>query len=920
MRSFDAAEYDLKIFKDLGFIRNKCSVCGQFFWSLNPNQKECGDAPCVTYSFIGDPPGRALTLDQLRAEFVGFFQRNGHTFLNFYPVVCRWRDDLYLNDASIVNFQPYTTNGIVPPPANPLVVVQPCIRLVDLDLVALTLGRHLSSFEMGGYHAFNSAQLGEIYWKDKTVDYCQRFFTEALKVPGEAITYKESVWSGGGNAGPCVEVLVGGLEVSTLVFMKFKELPDGNLVELPVRTVDTGTGMERNCWLLSGKPTCFHAVYGPLLGKVLNLTGISMDDDFLASYAKVASELGLGLRGFDKGNVSEVRSAIASKLGLDLKEVLSKVQDLENIFRALDHVRSLILVLSEGVVPSNVGVGYLARLLYRRTARLLQALDIFGSYRELVKWQTDYWGRAFPSLVSAERDVIEVLEAEEEKFLQTTRRGEEMVERMIEKGDAEEVARRLVELYDSHGLPPEFVADISAKRGVKISVPDDFYSLVAKRHTTAPPQKSDERALRLEEATKDLPATRLLYYDDPNLLECSSKVLRALEGNLLVLDRTTFYAEGGGQPPDLGRISTSEGSCDVVDVEKVRDVVLHRVEGTDFKEGETVHCQVDPDRRHSLRRSHTSTHIVNGSARAVLGNHVWQTGAQKGVAESRLDITHYKALSHEEVDAIEKMANRIVVQNLPVGAAFLPRNAAESKYGFRLYQGGAVPTKEVRVITIGDWEAEACGGIHLNSTGEAGMIKIVKVDRIQDGVERITFRAGPPAIDYIQGLERRARESSSMMGVPVENLTSAIKSLQEELKRSRKLLEERTKAEAGFEAENLLSRAETIEGARCAVHMSSEAIDYLIELGRDITSIDGSSICVLFSILERTEFVVFAGKDVARGFDAGAFATELARRLDGGGGGKRLFGKGGVGKRLAAEELRSITLNLLHELLRHRRA
>jgi len=915
LRSFDAAEYDLKIFKDLGFIRNKCSVCGQYFWSLNPNQRKCGDAPCVTYSFIGDPPGRTLTLDQVRAEFVGFFQKNGHTFLNFYPVVCRWRDDLYLNDASIVNFQPYTTNGIVPPPANPLVVVQPCIRLVDLDLVALTLGRHLSSFEMGGYHAFNSAQWGEIYWKDETVSYCQQFFTEALKIPGEAITYKENIWSGGGNVGPCLEVLVGGLEVSTLVFMKFKELPDGDLVELPVRTVDTGTGMERNCWLLSGKPTCFHAVYGPLLEKLLDLTGLSMDDDFLASYAKVASGFS-----FDKGNVSEIRSAIAPKLGLDVNEVLSRIQGLDNIFRVLDHVRSLILVLSEGVVPSNVGVGYLTRLLYRRTARLLQTLDIFGSYKQLVKWQVDYWGKTFPLLVSAERDVLEVLEAEEEKFLQTTRRGEEMVERMLEKGNAEEVASKLVELYDSHGLPPEFVADISAKRGVQISVPDNFYGLVAKRHSTAPPQRGDERAFRLEEKTKDLSATRLLYYDDPNMLECSSKVLRVLEDNHIVLDRTTFYAEGGGQPPDLGRMITFEGSCDVVDVEKVRDVVLHKVEGTIPKEGATVHCQVDSDRRHSLRRSHTSTHIVNGSARAVLGNHVWQTGAQKGVAESRLDVTHYRALSHEEVDAIEKMANQIVIGNLPVGAAFLPRNVAESKYGFRLYQGGVVPAKEVRVVTIGDWEAEACGGIHLNSTGETGVIKIVKVDRIQDGVERITFRAGPPAIDYIQGLERRVRESSSMMGVPVENLASAIKSVQEELKRSRKMLEERTKAEAASEAENLLSRAETIGGARCTVHTSSESVDYLIELGRDITSIDGSSVCVLFSVLERTEFVVFAGRDVAKanGFDAGAFAAELARRLNGGGGGKRLFGKGGVGKRLAAEELRSITFNLLHESLRHR--
>jgi len=911
LRRFDASEYDLKVFKDLGFTRNRCSVCGEFFWSMRPDQKECGEAPCVSYSFIGNPPGKALTLDQVRGEFVGFFERNGHTFLNFYPVVCRWRDDLYLNDASIVNFQPYTTNGLVPPPANPLVVVQPCIRLVDLDLVGLTLGRHLSSFEMGGYHAFNSTQWGEIYWKDETVGYCQRFFTEVLKMPGEGITYKESVWSGGGNAGPSVEVLFGGLEVGTLVFMKFKELPDGNLVELPVRTVDTGTGMERLRWVLSGKPTCFQAVYGPLLEKVLGLTNLSINDDFLESYAKVASRFS-----FDKENVSEIRSVIASKLDLDVDELLSRIQGLENIFRVLDHVRSLILVLSEGVVPSNVGVGYLTRLLYRRTARILQTLNLFGSYEDLVKWQVDYWGMTFPSLINAERDVLEVLAAEREKFLQTEKRGEAMVERMLEKANAEEMAGRLVELYDSHGLPPEFVADISAKRGVKISVPDNFYGLVAKRHRTAPPQRADERALRLEDETKELPATHLLYYEDPNLLECSSKVLKVLEGKLLVLDRTTFYAEGGGQPPDLGKM-TFDGSCDVVDVEKVRDIVIHRVEGTVPNEGATVHCQVDPDRRASLRRSHTSTHIINGSAREVLGNHVWQTGAQKGVLESRLDITHYRALSHEEIDAIEKMANKIVIRNLTVSCTFLQRNVAESKYGFRLYQGGAVPAKEVRVVAIDDWEAEACGGIHLNSTGEAGVIKIVRVERIQDGVERITFRAGPPAIDFIQGIERMMRESSSLMGVAVENLAPSIRNIQEELKRFRKMLEERTKAEASTEAEKLLSDAEIIEGTRFVVYTSAEEVDYLIELGRDITSIDTTSTCVLFSISKRTEFVVFAGMDARdKGFDAGAFTAELARRLNGGGGGKPSFGKGGVGKALGAEELRSLTSELLRESLR----
>jgi alanyl-tRNA synthetase len=232
--------------------------------------KTCGEATyhgCALYTFINNPPTRrAYNLREMREAFLSFFEKRGHKRMKPYPVVARWRDDLYLTSASIVDFQPYVTNGIVPPPANPLVISQPCIRLVDVDNTGPTFGRHGTIFEMGGHHAFNYPDK-EVYWKDETVRYHHEFVTKELGIPSNEVIYKEHVWSGGGNAGPDLETVVRGLELATLVFMKFRVV-DSEFVELPIRTVDTGYGIERYAWISQGAVSGFHTIYGPILDSV----------------------------------------------------------------------------------------------------------------------------------------------------------------------------------------------------------------------------------------------------------------------------------------------------------------------------------------------------------------------------------------------------------------------------------------------------------------------------------------------------------------------------------------------------------------------------------------------------------------------------------------------------------------------------
>ncbi len=274
-KSFPAEAYELPFFKEEGFVRKHCPKCGEYYWTQNEKQETCGESTsdeCGCYTFINEPAAKkSFSLSEMREAFLSFFEKYGHTRIKPYPVVARWRKDIYLTHASIIDFQPYVTEGISPPPANPLVISQPSIRLTDISNTGPTFGRHLTIFEMGGAHAFNYPSK-EIYWKDQTVRFHQRFATEALGIKSEEVIYKEGVWVGGGNAGPDVECIVRGLEVGTLVFMQYKVVGD-EFVELPIRTVDTGYGIDRFAWISQGVPSAFQAIYGKMIDKIYDNGG-----------------------------------------------------------------------------------------------------------------------------------------------------------------------------------------------------------------------------------------------------------------------------------------------------------------------------------------------------------------------------------------------------------------------------------------------------------------------------------------------------------------------------------------------------------------------------------------------------------------------------------------------------------------------
>jgi len=314
------------------------------------------------------------------------------------------------------------------------------------------------------------------------------------------------------------------------------------------------------------------------------------------------------------------------------------------------------------------------------------------------------------------------------------------------------------------------------------------------------------------------------------------------------------------------------------------------------KEGERITGTIDWKRRSNLMRQHSATHVLMGAARRVLGEHVWQAGAQKGLEASRLDISHYQRLSEDEVRKIEELANGAVMRNIPIETSWKPRTEAEQTHGFRLYQGGVVPGKEIRVVKTPGWEVEACAGTHVKSTGEIGLIKILHTERIQDGVERLVFSAGTAALRAVQESEGLLNKISEKLHAPREKLEQTAERLVTELRETRHGKERLVREVAELSAKEYLATAKTIRELKIVTRVIKEVfdIDRLIQTASEIVKTEPKSVVVLCGVNETARMVVMAGKEaIKRGASARQIADEAASLLGGGGSGETDFAQGG---------------------------
>ncbi len=846
--------YKVKLFSDLGFERKKCR-CGSHFWTLNTERNTCPSHD--DYDFIGNSPMKRMDYIETWKSIEKFFVENGHASIPSYPVVCRWFPGLYFTIASIVAFQRSVGGKTVfELPQNPLIIPQNCLRFNDIPNVGVT-GRHGTNFVMIGQHSLHKGNEG--YWKDRCIELDFKLLTDALRIPEKDVTFVEDIWLGPNAFGYSLEYFVRGLELGNAVFTEFLGTPE-KYTHMADKIVDMGAGLERFAWLSQGTPTCYDAIFGPVTEKLLSMT--DYDRDFYVRYSKVSGSLNLD----EVPDITKAKKKISDGLGMSVKELIRKTSPVEAAYAIADHAKTLLLAISDGALPSNIGGGYNLRILLRRATGFIQEYGFDIDLADVCEWHADYLKNINPRLANSIDDIRKILDIEKQRFISTEKKNMEFAEALIEKGSKIDTIK-LVELYESRGITPEFMESVSRKKGIDMYMPQDFYEKISSKHMKEP--RIHEAGINID----GLEPTELLFYKNRETI-FTAKVTKIIENKYVILDRTAFFGRSGGQEPDRGFIN----KCRVYDVEKIGNVIVHHVENPDFEVGDMIEGEIDKERRQQLTMNHTAVHIINGAARKVLGNHVWQAGASKGVDKAHLDITHFNSLTQEEADKIENIANDIVKKSLKVVKTKVRRGDAEKMYGMRIYQGGVIPEKELNIIEIPGFDTEGCGGTHADDTGEIRKIVVLSTERIQDGVVRINIASWKAAEKFVEEQKELLAEVGKILGAKDEEVIEVSKNLFAQWKKSRK----KQKTENVEEMKYKIVDNRLIEVVEFADIGKLQAISK--SLSNDDTFI------FLASMSDKIYVFCSAGKNT--GLDARKIVFESCKILKGSGGGTELIAQG----------------------------
>ncbi|MHA2059678.1 MAG: alanine--tRNA ligase-related protein, partial [Candidatus Ranarchaeia archaeon] len=453
--------YVVPMFQTEGFERKQCEKCGKWFWTLDSDQPCCGDPPCTSYTFIDNPATKKpYSYHGMWKEFARYFKKTSppHTEIGRYPVVARWREDLFFTIASISNFQPFIVSGEVEPPANPLVVPQMSLRFVDTANVGIT-GRHMTSFIMGGQHAFNSGDT-QIYWKNECLTMNFDFLTRTLGIPKHEITAVESVWTGGGTFGPCIEYISRGLELSNQVFMQYRETP-GGYEELPTKVIDVGWGHARLVWISQGNPTTYEGVFGPVIERIKKESGLldQIDMELYNRFIPHAAQLDIDSTHSARTEMQH----IAKSLDISPEKLDTTVGRLQALYAITDHTRTLVFAIADGALPSNVGGGYNLRVLLRRALGFQRKYKIPFSLHDVADWLIADLRPWFKELDIEKEQIHKILKVEINRAHEAVTRTSHIVGDLLKKGKTKPTkdgrirfsTKQLVQLYESQGVTPD---------------------------------------------------------------------------------------------------------------------------------------------------------------------------------------------------------------------------------------------------------------------------------------------------------------------------------------------------------------------------------------------------------------------------------------------------------------------------------
>lgn len=837
----------------------------------------------------------------IRQSFLDFFKANGHQIVNSSSLIPGNDPTLLFTNAGMVQFKDVFL-GIEKKPYVRATSSQKCVRAGgkhnDLENVGYTL-RHHTFFEMLGNFSFGD------YFKPEAIRFAWRFLTEVLQIPQEKLWVtvfkkdkesediwlnemgidpkrfsrcgeKDNFWSMGetGPCGPCTEIfydhgpsVAGGppgspdadgdryVEIWNLVFMQYNRDLSGNLTELPKQSVDTGMGLERISAVMQGVNDNYDTdLFVSLLQA---LTALVPCDDFKNTSMRVI----------------------------------------------VDHIRSCSFLISDGVVPSNEGRGYVLRRIIRRAVRhgfkLGQNKPFF--YR-LVPALVELMGEAFPELIKSQKLIEQLLKLEEEQFAKTLATGLKILDQATQDLASHEIPGDIIfQLYDTYGFPPDLTADIARERNLTMDG-EGFERAMARQREQS--QQAQTFNLDMTQTIHIGTATKFVGYDE---LKCDAKITALLQDNkpakqlntgtngVVVLDKTPFYAEGGGQVGDSGYLYFEAGSFRVEDTKKLGDAYLHigKVIKGQLQINDAVHAEVDRDRRRDIMLNHSATHLLHEALRRVLGDHVRQKGSLVEPKRLRFDFAHTKAVTPQEIQALEQLVNEEIIANLTGRIRVMTPDEAKDQGALALF--GERYGDEVRVLNFGEFSTEICGGTHVEHTGEIGFFKIVNEAAVASGVRRIEAVTGKSALNHVQQQENQLRDIAILLKTNNENIFAKLQQLLETQKLQEKELARFKQQVAGQQSGDLLQQVQKINDIDLLVaEIKNADRDSLREMVDQLKNQLKNPAILLASVQEgKVVIIAGVGKSVLTHFTAGDLLMHVAKQVDGKGGGRPDLAQGG---------------------------
>lgn len=876
-----------------------------------------------------------LGLNEIRERYLKFFEGKDHLRLPSFSLVPRNDPSILLINAGMTPLKPYFT-GQEEPPKKRIATCQKCIRTPDIENVGKT-ARHGTFFEMLGNFSFGD------YFKKEAIPWAWEFVTEVMEIPEDklfASVYEEDdeaydIWKndiglpaerivrlgkkdnfwehGTGPCGPCSEIYfdrgadkgcgepgcaVGCdcdryMEFWNLVFTQFNKGEDGNYTKLQKKNIDTGMGLERLACIMQDVNSLFEV---DTIRNILN----------------------------------HICGAAGVEYGKDYKSDVS-------IRVITDHMRSTTMMVSDGILPSNEGRGYVLRRLLRRAARHGKLLGIDRAFLfDVALVVINESKSAYPELAEKSDYIRKVIKIEEERFDATIDQGLNILNDFmasVKAGNGRQLPGSMVfKLHDTYGFPLDLTREIAEENSLVLDE-EGFKTEMAEqkkkarealksKETSAWGQGSDAGLDKLDKTVftgydEILSRASVLY-----IIKDNEPAENAQEGDeiTLVLDTTPFYAESGGQLGDTGIIESGDGLLRVADCKKTADgkhLHIGIVEKGIIEKGSAVMAKVDGSQRLNTARNHTTTHLIQKALRNVLGSHVTQAGSLVGPERLRFDFSHFSAMTREELKNVEKEVNAKILESIPVTVREMPVEEARKEGAMALFSEkyGDI----VRVVRIGDYSVELCGGTHLVSTSQAGLIKILGESGVAAGVRRIEALTGEGAIGYFNEKEEILNEVAAALKSNPQDSLRKIELMNAELKNAGREIEKLRNKLVCSSVEDILSGAVDARGIKVvAARFDQLDMEALRNTGDMLKNKLGSGVVILASGLgDKVNLVVMASKDaVERGAHAGNIIREAAKAAGGGGGGRPDMAQAGGKDVTKIDEALKLAVNVAGEQIK----